>query len=160
MLLLGLFASFIYVDDLGGRGDIMFLWQGCMSILIAVFVVLPTRKVIREVTEPVTAPEDTSCVRRSRILLWAFAVNFVVIALYTLLAYLGWNPIQTALHKQVVKEDKLQADARLAYAFGGLVLQDLPSVWAILGVYWLHQRDRDPLTIPHDTQDSLDVPVR
>jgi hypothetical protein len=157
ILFLGVAASFVYVDEPGENGDIMFLWQGCMTAVVAVFVILPAHKAIRDATDPVLLPEDVSCVHRSRILIWAFGINFLVSALYNILAFLGWNPLQTALHGQVVKEDRIRADARLAYALGGIVLQDLPSVWAVLGVFWLRQRDTDRIVTGHETQDSVEI---
>jgi hypothetical protein len=160
ILFLGICASFVHVDEPGESGDVMFLWQGCMSLVIATFVIVPSQKVIHEVTEPVTSIEDAPCVRRSRILLWAFGINFAIIALYGILAFLGWNPLQTALHNRVVREDKLQSDTRLAYAVGGLLFQDLPSAWAVLAVFWLGQRDEEYAVSTNDAPESIDISVK
>jgi hypothetical protein len=158
LLFLGVSVSFLENDDPGEVGDVMFLWEGCLAVVVCALVLLPARRQLEQMKAPIATADDAKCMRRLKFVLVMFCVNMGIVAVYYILAFVGGNPIQKLLHKRVKEEKELEVGTRAAYAIAGIVLQDLPAAMAVMAVFWLRRRVLefaiDPLfsTDPHDRE--------
>lgn len=157
---LGVAISFLHVDKVGERGDMIYLWQACTSLVIALFVLVPTLKLLTAISYPVIQPEDVSCVRFSRIGLFLFVGIFLAKTIFSFLVFLGVNKMSDRITQEIHDNlrDRLSPASRAYYVTGAFVFEFVPCLLAILAVFVVRKHEiefaNDPFYAPEVSEST------
>jgi hypothetical protein len=139
-LFFGICLSLADQDIVGDTGNLMFLWEACTSIVIAIFVMIPAHKLIAAISFPVVQTHDAQCLRFSRIALGLFAVDVAYCFLYNVLAFFGQNPMQNSIVRDM-NGPQLLGRTRFFVVFHEFLSKLFPSILSMCGVIWVRQQD-------------------
>ena len=128
-------------DSLQTRtGSIIDIWYACSSLLIALFVILPSNKLMKVVSYPVIQPGSVVCVRVSTIFLWTFGFLFLARCVLNVLSYSGIDPLLRMTNKS---NGKLESGGRAFLFITNLLFDIIPAIQACWIVYMLFKHDLD-----------------
>ncbi|OHT11695.1 hypothetical protein TRFO_03941 [Tritrichomonas foetus] len=155
---LGVFITFVEVDEVGQKYDIMYLWNTCTSILLLVFIVIPAIELLRAVSYPVVQPEDVKCVKLSKLGLVLFFLIYLGEAIYNITVFWGINVCRNWIVDQLKKQGVSSPNVR-AFHFGyDLIFDFVPSLIAIFSIYQIRKHDLqfadDPFYAPDQSESS------
>lgn len=145
-LVLGVLLSLMDVESVFDSGDTMMLWHGAVSIMIAVFIAMPSVRLVQAVSYPVVQPEDVSCVKWSKIGLWTIVFLFVIRSIHNFLTYIGCNPWNHWLMRTIeAAEDpmNLGTPVRAYHFLFDFIFNYVCAGIGIGGVYLLRKHDLD-----------------
>ena len=158
-LILGIFLSLVDTESFLGTGDTMMLWHGAMSLVIALFIAMPSVRLIQAVSYPVVQPEDVSCVRISKIGLWVIVSLFLLRSIHNFLIYLGHCPWNSWFQREIAEAEdpkNLPVACRCYHFFFDFIFNFGCALLGFGGVYLLRKHDLefadDPFYAPEKSE--------
>ena len=139
-LITGISASLYGDEEIKGTNSLMFLWHACSSLIIALFVYFPSKKLIKTISYPVVQPGNVVCVRISNVFLYTFLILFFLRSLSNILTFAGVHPIA---HLEKESDGTLGGGARAFYFLTNFLFDLIPALQACYVVYAIFKHDLD-----------------
>ncbi|KAH0787156.1 hypothetical protein GPJ56_008870 [Histomonas meleagridis] len=141
-LVVAIALSVVDTDDGDDPGSVLYLWHSCADLIVSLFVLFPSLKLIKAISYPVIQPEDATCIRWSKVGVWSFCIIYFIRCLYNALHFFEANPIGEWIDVELQKPGKTPSAGVRAYSFMFFIIFDYATaLMSIAGVFTLYQHD-------------------